>query len=498
MFDLPEVVIGKWRESDFSTIRQSIRKVEKLKKKAGTDSKAFQDSCRRLSDALFESGTEDVNRRLVKKVDVRALTYLMANLSDFIEQYEFDNNSISHILHVRNRLGTLNLTQLIRAYFMSFDMLARSTDIGVLSRFISEQLGKMTNLSPADVLAKQKFHREKLFDIKGPQHVISAAINNSEDLGVTFERFGLNGYSNGRFQKLCRYRYYIEQLKILDLDEDHELLHEVVNEQVYMSPAGDGRLLGHLILEVVIDRVPDEEISEPWQKIILSIANDPRVSTTSAEYQQWWMPLGPDRVEKVTGWLSRFDLKLFLEVLKETADRSGDRSKIEMFKTRKKFMEGLLELKLIKKSRLFLGHMAAFNLKRTQTSEQLTAYATLNSSDTSIIYLNVGGLYMIEGTHNFKVKLMDQVPDNLPVTDYSFSYFDDDRFRAKVKRDYVKEFGSDDGIIEATHDIHLNWQHKLIEFFDEYDIEIPPDKVLTAKEYRKYKNKFGRTVYRGY
>jgi len=495
VFDLPEIVIGKWRESDFTPIRQSIRKVEKLKKKAGTDSKAFQDSCRRLLDALFKSGSEEVNSRLVKKVDVRALTYLMANSSDFIEQYEFNNNSISHILHVRNRLGMLNLTQLIRAYFMHFDTLARNAEIGVLSRFVDDQLRKATDLSPDNFLAKQKLHRAKLFDIKGPQHVTSAAINNSEDLDVTFVRFGLNGYSNGRFQKICRYRYYIEQLKNLELDVDHELLHEVANEHVYMSPAGDGKLLGHLILEVIIDRVPDEEISEPWQQVILSIASDPRVSTTSSEYQQWWMPLGKERVEKVTSWLSRFDLKLFLEVLKVTAHQSGDRSKIEMFKTRKKFMEGLLELKLIKKSRLFLGHMAAINLKRAQTSEQLTAYANLNSFDTSIIYLNVGGLHMIEGTHNFKVKLMDQIPGNLPVTDYNFSHFDDDRFRARIKRDYMKEFGSDDGIIEATHDIHLNWQHKLIEFFDEKNIEIPPDKVLTANEYRKYRNKFGRTVY---
>lgn len=495
MFDLPEVVIGKWRESDFSPIRQSIKKVERLKKKAGTDSKAFQGSCRRLLDALFKSGTEEVNRRLVKKVDVRALTYLMANSPDFIEQYEFDNNSISHILHVRNRLGTLNLTQLIRAYFMSFDLLARNTDIEILSRFISDQLVKMNNLNPADVLARQKVHREKLFNIKGPQHVISAAINNSEDLAVTFERFGLNGYSNGRFQKLCRYRYYIEQLKILDLDEDHELLHEVVSEQVYMSPAGDGRLLGHLILEVVIDRVPDEEISEPWQQVILSIANDPRVSTTSAEYQQWWMPLGQERIEKVTGWLSRFDLKLFLEVLRVTANKSGDRSKIEMFKTRKKFMEGLLELKLIKSSRLFLGYEAASNLKRTKGSEQLTAYAGLNSSDTSIIYLNVDGLHMIEGTHNFAVKVMDQIPDDVPVLNYGITHFNDDKFRARVKRVYFREFGTDDGYIEANHDRHLNWQYKLINYFEEYGVEIPPDKVLTRVEYRKYKEKFGVNIY---
>src|SRR5690554_8060104 len=99
-------------------------------------------------------------------------------------------------------------------------------------------------------------------------------------------------------------------------------------------------MLGHAALEILIDRAASGLVSQAWQNTILTIAGDSRVPRTSSDYQRWWPILGEDRQAVVRGWFSRFDLRLFVEVLEQSA--SGETDIERMFRPRKKSMEGLL------------------------------------------------------------------------------------------------------------------------------------------------------------
>jgi hypothetical protein len=487
----PEIVLREWTHQDFLTQRQKTKEVQQIAGKAGTGSDGFKSACENLLKYALASNSKGVVKAVQRSIDVRALSYLVANSKDFNSRLDLDTEMLNVIVKVTPKMGTISLLQLIRAFFLHFDQLGTTEVIDHLANLIANQLSTRAASDADSDISRFKQNANALFTRKGPFNVVNHAIKKGDDLNVQFLKLALNGYAGGRFQKLCYYRYYIEQIERVLPGEDESLQNQLSHEDVYMAPGEEGELLGHSILRKIIDGLPDSEIPDSWQRIILTIAKDPRVSSTSEDYQRWWIPLGSVRIQKVRGWLSRFDLRLFLEVLKATANQSGSGAQQRMFKTRKRFMEGLLALKLISDSRLFLGTRATNYLRNNYEPEELSSFAENSSKDTSVLYLNIGGYHLIEGTHSFTVKLMEKIPDKLSLLNYGKTYFSDSSFRTNIKYWYINQFGSTEGYLEATHDIHLNWQHKLINFLHGRGIKIPPEQVLTKEQYRKYKNKFG-------
>ena len=142
--------------------------------------------------------------------------------------------------------------------------------------------------------------------------------------------------------QLARTHYYLETLKAIEPSEtDNPILAELERPDVYNAPYSETRRIGHEVLSILIDRVSGNNVPEHWRSLVLAIAGDPRVASSSDKFQIWWSLLEEKQVRKVRGWLSKFDLKLFLEALKESA-KDANASQIEkMFTDRKNFMEGL-------------------------------------------------------------------------------------------------------------------------------------------------------------
>ena len=251
--------------------------------------------------------------------------------------------------------------------------------------------------------------------------------------------------------------------------------------------------MGHKIISILIDRTRGNDVPKHWQNVVLTIAGDPRVPTSSTQYQRWWSSLGEARIRKVRGWLAGLDLKLFLEALKQSAKDQHLSDMERMFESRKVFMEGLLNEGVVSDSRLFLSSSAERYLKRIYKKEELPDYALNSSNDTSVIYLNVGGVHMIEGSHSFKLKLMDKLPTHrrLGLLDFSKKKFNDNSFRESLKHQYFSEYGQEDHFFDATHDQYLNWQNKSLQFLKEHGVNVRPDKVLSKLRYKEYKQKFG-------
>jgi len=133
-------------------------------------------------------------------------------------------------------------------------------------------------------------------------------------------------------------------------------------------------------------------------------------------------------------------------------------------------------------------------LKKSYRKEELPAYARLNGTQTSVIYLNLSGrVRMIEGSHSFKLKLMDKLPSALGIDDYSVSTFDDSKLRTSPGWSYQREYGnySGNGFVEFAHHTQLSWQHRAIEYLKDQGLQVDISKLISADKYRMYKNKFG-------
>jgi len=96
----------------------------------------------------------------------------------------------------------------------------------------------------------------------------------------------------------------------------------------------------------------------------------------------------------------------------------------------------------------------------------------------------------LEGSHNFKLKLVDRLPKRCQITDYGVGNFGFEDLRA-LGLDYSKEFRSPSGKVELTHDVHLNWQHNAIKYLQAKGVAVQASQLISPQRYRQYKEKFG-------
>jgi len=425
-------------------------------------------------------------------VDVRAFTYLLSSSEQFANRIIITDALLSHLAQIRSPLSRITLTQLIRTFLIRFDLVANENDLIAWCDFINQELVRFEGVNSTSELKVYANNRKLIFLPHGPSEIVKYAQRENIDFDGMLRRFALTGFTDGRFLILCRYQYYLATLKKLKVGENHPVLIEVCKKDVVNSPYSSEKQLGHIILELLIDKSAGNIISNDWQKTILTIAGDPRVPKSSSNYQQWWALLGDKRIALMRGWLSRFDLKLFLEVLEQSAKDASNSDMSRMFTSRKIFMEGLFNKGLITESRLFLSSYAERYLKRHYRKKELPEYARVSSQQTSMIYLNIAGrVHMIEGSHSFKLKLLDRLPTASSVSKYDVKTISDSEFRTTITQQYWNEFNYADGIRELVHDVHFNWQHNAIMFLRSKGIKITAGDVISRESYRYYKSKFG-------
>lgn len=486
-FNLPE-----WHESQFKHIRAAEKTLSKIASSAGTSSDKFNNSIYRMMNLVVKERVSDPTRLMSSPICVRAFTYLLSTEPAFAKALKLSKATFDHLRTIRNPMSRLSLTQMIRAYIVNFDLYVNQDVLMDWSRFIQDELFNLPLNQGVSQLQIYRDNNQLIFLPYAPSIIVRRAHEEKLDLDRMIEKLGLNGYADSRFLQICQYQYYLETLKSLAKGQEHPILAEIVKTSVVNSPYEDNKLLGHAILEILIDRSDPDYISPAWQRVVLEIAGDPRIPQTSPRYLQWWSILGDERVSKVRGWLSSFDLKLFLETLEQSAKESRNTDMERMFGDRKVFMEGLLKQGLVTNSRLFLSRAAESFLKSAYKKEELPEYARVDSKDTSMIYLNLAGrIHMIEGSHSFSIKFMNKLPDKLYVANYSRTRFSDSDLRSKPKHLYYDDFGDDDGFIEFSHQGYLSWQHKAITYLQEKNIKLEVGKLIPKDKYRLYKEKFG-------
>lgn len=437
---------------------------------------------------------EKLKQILIKRKGVRVLTQLWIDKEE-VRKNSLNEETIDYIQAKHPKLGMSSLMNLISLVYRYFDALVDGNIFNRLTQWLNQQIEqrlkdrKNTSDTILSVLNQAKW----LFDLTAPKALVNLAKQNHLDLSEQLKKLRLNELPQGRFLDICHAQYYLDTLKEIPVGEQHDLLHELLKQDVATMPFEEGKRIGHIALEIIIDRSAGAP-SEIWQNFVLNLAGDPRIANTATNYRQWWKPIGESRVKAVTSWLAKEDLRLFLGAIEEYANYTGDEALNRMFPARKRFLEGLYEHGFVRNARLMLGNQAEHTVKRVLGKSLTTSYINLRGmTQTSIIYLDCGDFHIIEGSHNFKLWIYMGLPSE-KLNDYSLSELNHfaltNSFPQEFKKNYPK------GELMPIQHSPTSWQKNAIDFLTQNGIELDLEKLFYKDEYRRYVNRYGLPVVR--
>lgn len=487
---MPTANIPEWGWYHFQLIESSTRKLKRIANHTGTNFDEFETTCEALLDAA-ETDEHALAATIRRSIDVRAYTHLLSTNLEFRKRDPLPHILETAIKKARWPMSKLALAQLINAYFFRFNSL-NATSIRAFRELIEEAYKSKTLHTGDGFLSEIQRNITWLVQPLAPQEVAERAKLNNVPLENYLLNIGLSSVLESSFVASCRNQYFISALQSIPVGAHDPLLLEIAKPGIVNSSFDDSRLMGHRVLEILIDRSPKGAASKSWRDLVMKIAGDPRVSRTAQNFQKWWQLLGEDRVEKVSGWLSQIDLQIFLDILEVNARGNSDVQR--MFPPRKKFMEGLLSQGLVKRSRLFLSKDAVEHLKVRYRNDQIPEYAEVDQK-TSIIYLELPeDIHLLEGTHSFKIKVLDALPDKKSLIDYSRKKYSDSYLRIHWIQHYLREGKSrryQSGHLDLTHTGPISWQTRVIGYLRDRGIQVSASELFTKDHYVLYKDKLG-------
>lgn len=458
---------------------------------------AFNQMLTSLRNMAISGRFEALPGLLQRRLTARALTWFWLSGDQYAERL-FSPKLLSALLNAQQpRLTRITLQQLIQLYFRQFDLLDQRDGFRTLLEqallLQLEQLPepRIPSLRPNPLISlKQEGH--KLLGLNGPRQLAEQTLEAGRELGATFCELGLQGLDDGRYGDICRAHFYLETLRNLSLDEWSPVMDELLKPSVSKAPFEGDRCIGHAALEILIDRA-GQEPSDAWQTFILNLAGDPRIASTTTNYRLWWHPLGEARIQKVRGWLSKEDLRLFLQAVEQYGLQSHNDELQRMFPARKLFLEGLFKLKLIRNTRLLLGNKAQQIVKDILGKEVKTSFAPMDGAmnDKAVIYLDCGDFYIIEGSHSFKIWVYLAPPSD-KLTTYEKRIFSHAALTVAIPASYKKQYGNLP-IASIVHTPHT-WQHKVFTFLAENGIGLDMEQLLSRHDYQYQLRRFGIPV----
>lgn len=493
---------GEWPQGAIENWTRLLARAQHLEGKVG-GSDAFEQMQSTFREMMHTGRFEGFKALLTRRLAARALTWLWLH-DEVIGPRLLNVRLLNTLIEAQQpRLTRITLVQMVQLYFRFFDRLddrdktAEQSLRAVLEAHVHAQLRllpepRIQSLRP-DALTQLKQHGYWLLGLEGPLALAKHVREQGQELAATFEAYGLTGLDNGRYGDVCRAHFYLETLRQLAPGEWDEVLDELLKPSVSKAPYEGDKRIGHAALEIMIDRAGDAP-SDIWQSFILNLAGDPRIASSSPNYRQWWLPLGEARINQVRGWLSKEDLRLFLQAVEQYGNESGKEDLQRMFPARKTFLEGLFKLGLIRHTRLMLGGIAQQSVRRILGEEVKTNFAKMEGTmnDKAAIYLDCGDFHLVEGSHSFKIWVYLAQPGPA-MKSYEKNRFSHSDLTVELPKFYKKLYPGL-GYEAVTH--NGTWQRKVFDFLAENGIGVDIEKLLSKHEYRSYLNRHGVPVVR--
>lgn len=410
-----------------------------------------------------------------------------------IRKGSLNEETIDYIQAKHPKLGMSSLMNLISLVYRYFDALVDGNIFNKLTAWIKQQIAQRLDerKKSSDTILSVLNSAKWLFDLTAPKVLVNLAKQNHLDLSEQLKKLRLNELPQGRFLDVCHAQYYLDTLREIPVGEQNDILHELLKHDVATMPFEEGKRIGHIALEIIIDRSAGAP-SEVWQNFVLNLAGDPRIANTAKNYREWWKPIGENRVKAVTSWLAKEDLRLFLGAIAEYANHTGDESLNRMFPARKRFLEGLYEHGFVRNARLMLGYQAEHTVKRVLGKSLTTSYIKLKAMpQTSIIYLDCGDFHIVEGSHNFKLWIYMGLPSE-KMTDYSLSELTHNDLTVRFPNEFSKNLPN--GKKCAIQHSPTSWQKNAIDFLTDNGVSLDLEQLFDRDEYRRYVNRYGLPV----
>ena len=489
---LPELrfELRDWQERDFASLRENTETLSAMAQSAGTGSRRFQEAQQALLEAA-PLGEQALYDRLRRPIDIRALSYLLGSQGDEARQIRLTPQLVSRLTGPRSQLSTLTLLHLISAWFRH-DRFKNSQGLRALGRLLQTQLEQRQNTRRTVMLSLYIEHRALLFAVDAASRLVKRA-HAAGNFETIIEQYGLTVQSDSRLVTLARACYYVARLEALPVGADSELLNKVTQPKIRDAPLdGEGELIGHAVLRSLISRAGASIVSDAWRNTILSIAGDPRVPRSHPNYLNWWSRLEPALTDKVRGWLAGFDLKLFLSALEQYGESRQDEDLQRMYPARKRFLEGLLEQGKVNNTRLFISPDMEQYLTTVFDKKELPAYAIVSGS-RSMIYLDVAGVHILEGSHNRAIYGVPRLPKASRILDFGIRKFQERDLGKGLLEQYAAEFNEQRrDQLEVRHSPKtFNWQHQVIQYLQLQEVTLDIEKLFTPGDYFRYKRIHG-------
>ena len=473
--------------SDWIELHQEIKKsaikladlseeVKKIGDSAG-DSKALQKAIVHIKQALSQN--LDLTTVIDSSLYIRALGSVALELG---AKMPLNQRLFNHIDAIRDKPSVIFLESLYQHYLRHYDKLV---DFYAVKDWL---------LSALDKRNQAAWHDLHILSSGGAKWFANQCITQEREFNNYVAYIGLDRYQAGRFLTVAQQIYYVERLRDIPVNKPHPLLEEVQKQSVYMAPYDQNGLLGHEILKILISRAPVNDVDDSWRNVVMQIAGDPRIPKSHLRYQKWWLHLDDKLQQKVIGWLSALDLRLFLEALEDYSKQSGNDELFRMYPARKRFLEGLLHQKLVTRTRLYLPHGFRSYLNRRYKKEHLPELYSVNTNDKSIIHVELGHAHLIEGSHSARLWVYRKLTEQAIIFNYqkkSVSYRD---LTAGLAEKMYDEDGQRLLVDSITHHPALSWQNKALGAMKKAGVKISPEDVLTESDYFEYKRKFGVTL----
>jgi len=473
-----------WPEHSKRIWKDLTAKLERTAASAG-QSGHLENTKKKIRSLIRMRHFNEIIRSLVSRLYARAL------VSIWVEEPDKRSISLTHelldgLIEHQGKLSTLTLTGLIDIYFREFDLLNNSflrnkAGPEKLAGIIKDQLNMRSKARPTLNHEPLLRNPEIVLSPDAPKIIAEGARNEDFDLPEYMQKQGWGIAAQGRFLDICQGIYYLDTLCRIPVGYHDSVLNELKKPEIHKMPYEGERRIGHAALEIVIDR-SGNQASDVWRNFVVEVAGDPRI-IGGRNFRNWWQPLGENRIDKVRGWLSKVDIKVFLKALEDWSQSQSNEDIRRMLPARQRFIQGLYDAGWLRRSRLILGLRVGKAVRsRLDKEESRIHFSRYDKSDTAIIALDCGEFYIVEGSHSFKIWIYLAPPARDMLFDYSIDTFSHQALIRDLPQSYEAEYPELEYLAQR-HYPNIGWQHKVLSFLGRQGIEVRPEDVLTQKDY---------------
>lgn len=480
-FALPSMrpAIRQWSDQNLSSWNDLTAEAEALSRRI--DNPGLSAATSRRAISVLASDHPESHPDLSDRKICRAIVSLWAGDSRLAEKTM--RLPILETVCENGNLTRLFTFALANVYYAHFDQLD-DWEPGLFAKtaeYLQRGIARQTITRGKDALTAVQQSPDLALGIEAPDKLARLVLDSDLDLHSAMRDVGLADYAGGRYAQLARQRVYLDRIAQADPRQTYPWLSELSESDIANASASGGLRFGHLVIEAMTSQPVDSPSSE-WQGTILRIAADPRARGT-IDWNTWWSRVPAENLRRVIAWLSGEDVRLFLEAVKIFGEKNSNYDLLRMFPDRKHFLEGLLELKLVRETRLFAGPAARSAIRQIMGDELRTNITQLSGAhyrETAVIFMDCGRFHVIEGSHNFRMWVLKGKPPEI-MKDWNIGQISSTAFLnelAHARKPYEE-------YVALTHGVHKKWISDALMFMADADSYVPPEAVMSPETYRR-------------